>query len=161
KSMSSHLDAIRRYCDSHKMSVMLDEPGQQLLDVYSAKAIQLPALAEVAERKTPDGASYLILVGAHGQQWVLADQGIAFPPDFSNSGPLPGAPQVVCWRDFSAVAGQVEHVLSVHREEPIGRETLDMVMYLIALVDGARAAGFDVDKEEKRLEGFTAQLEKH
>ena len=58
----------------------------------------------------------------------------------------------MCWRDFAQVAGQVEHVLSAHEGEAPGREVLDMLRYLVALVDGARAAGFDVGSEERRIE---------
>ena len=35
-----------------------------------------------------------------------------------------------------------------------------MLRYCIALCDGARAAGFDVGEEERRLEGYVATIEK-
>src|SRR5262245_56842627 len=104
------------------MAVLFDEPTGQLMDVYSAKAIVLPKLRDEVEKQTHEGASYIIIVGESGLQIVLADQGIAFPPDFSSSGPLPGAPQVVCWRDFSGVAGQVEHMIAAHPGEQVTRE---------------------------------------
>jgi hypothetical protein len=69
-------------------------------------------------------------------------------------------PQVVCWRDFRAVAAQVEHVVTVHPDEPPSREVADMLMYLVAFLDGARAAGFEVAAEEKLVEGHLSALER-
>ena len=158
---SHHAELLRRFCAIHPMIALFDEPAAMLCDVASGKLLAVGALAEVAERQTHGaGESYLVLVREDGQQLALAPAGIAFPPQYENSGPLPGMPEVVCWRDFSSVIGQAEHVLAAHPEEPPGRELLDLLRYGIALLDGARRAGFETAAEEARLERSLAEVER-
>ena len=105
------------------------------------------------------GGTSPLLVLEDGRQIALTRSGIGFPPSFLGSGPLPGAPQVVCWRDFRGVIERVEHVVTHHRDEKPTTEVLDMLMYCVAIVDGARAAGFEVDREEHRLERVLQAIE--
>jgi hypothetical protein len=156
------LETLHRFCHEHRHAVMWDPASSTLLDVYSGKPLRIDgaALSQLAERATPDGEAYAVLGFADGRQLALAPQGIAFPPDLASAGPLPGAPQVVCWRDFSSVAQQVEHVLTAHPDERPSREVLDAIRYLIAILDGARAAGFDIAVEERRVDRLVNEAER-
>jgi len=159
--MESARERIRRFCSSHAASVMWDDASETLLDVFSGKALALPTarVQHAIEKQAADtGETYLLLVLGDGRQLALAAAGIAFPPDPRNVGALP-LPPVVCWRDFENVVGRVEHVLAAHPDEPPGRELLDMVRYGIALLDGARAIGFEVAREERRLERCLEAIE--
>jgi hypothetical protein len=55
---------------------------------------------------------------------------------------------------------RIEHELYEHLDRPPTRETLRILMMCIAILDGARAVGFEVGREEKRLEQHLAELEK-
>lgn len=158
---SHYADAIHRYCAAYPQVALFDEPSQTLHDVASGKSLRLGVLAGVAEKRTHDkNQPYLVLLLDDGRQLALAPAGVAFPPVFENSGPLPGMPEVVCWRDFSSVLGQAEHALFAHPDEKPGRELLDMLRYGIAFLDGARAAGFETGVEEARLERDLAEAER-
>ncbi|HEY7220191.1 MAG TPA: hypothetical protein VH985_17530 [Candidatus Binatia bacterium] len=55
---------------------------------------------------------------------------------------------------------RVDHYLHDHLDEPVPRECLDVVMLCIAIVDGARAVGFDVGDLEGELEKSLNELER-
>ena len=140
---------------------MWDGPSWTLLDVSSGKSLRLdPKRVAQAVEKLAHGEPYVVVVLDDGRQFALAPSGIAFPPVYDNSGPLAGMPEVVCFRDFNAVAGQAEHALFEHPDEKPSRELLDLLRYCIALVDGARAIGFAVDREEQKVERLTEELER-
>jgi hypothetical protein len=136
-----------------------------LLDVYSGKSLKIPAIADAVEKTASDSAEkYVVIVFGDGRQLALSQAGVAWPPDPRN---LPGnlakpmaLPPVVCWRDFNNVSGRVKHIIEDHRDEPPSREVLDMLLYCIALLDGARAAGFDTGAEEQRIEGYLDEIER-
>lgn len=154
-------ELIRRWCEAHRDVAMWDAPSSTLFDVGAVKSLPLD-LRRVAQAvaKQAHGEPYVVLVLDDGRQLALAPAGIAFPPLFDNSGPLAGMPQVVCFRDFVSVVAQVEHVLAAHPDEKPGRELLDMLRYCIALCDGARAIGFSIDGEERRVERLVAEVER-
>jgi hypothetical protein len=136
-----------------------DGKGARLLEPGTGKELRVKwdeiAVAEEkhsAQRSQP----YLLLVFHDGRQVALADVGFAFAPSTVNTGPLPDLPSVLCFRDFRHLAQGVEALLA---EEGREREALSAVMVCIALLDGARAAGLPVDREERRLEGLLGQLE--
>jgi hypothetical protein len=56
--------------------------------------------------------------------------------------------------------GRVDHFLYEHPDEPPSRESLDMIMVCIAILDGARAVGFDVGDLEEGLEKSLNEIEK-
>jgi hypothetical protein len=154
---------VAQFCAAPGGAVQWDGEGKTLRDRFSGKTLALdPAqIQELVLRPAADASErYLLIVREDGRQLALARAGIAFPPDLRNAGALPGMPQVVCFRDFASVIGQVEHVLGAHPAEPPGRELLDLVRYCIALLDGARAAGFEVGEEERRLERDLAEIER-
>ena len=155
------MNEIARFCAEHPGAVLFDETAATLRDVFSGKTLRLPHVRATEEKTARDtGEKYLVVVLDDERQLALAGVGVAFAPDLHNAGPLPGMPEVVCWRDFANVTQQIEHAISAHPDQPPGREVLDMLRYCIALLDGARAAGFDVGEEERRLEGYVATIEK-
>lgn len=131
--------------------------GATLYDVRAAKHLTLTRhavehLAEKKDRQT--GASYLVLQLATGAQLVLCDQGFAFAPSFVNTGPLPIPTEVLCMRDYHTILAQV------HTADPARRgEAVQLVMVLIALLDGARAVGLDVSREERTVDEALRRLE--
>jgi hypothetical protein len=90
---------------------------------------------------------------------VLGAPGLVFAPDATNTGPLASLPQAVCLRDFAAVSGRLRHILLDHPDEAPTREELDMTLFCIAVLDGARRIGLEVGREEQALEELLATLE--
>jgi hypothetical protein len=152
--------AIERFVATHAGSVLWD--GERLLDVFSGRTLPLD-LAHVAraeERADKDsGRPYLALLRDDGSELALADAGVAFPPVTASSGPLEGLPRAVCLRDLSGAEGRLTHFLLDHPGEPPERAHLAQFLFCLAVVDGARAAGFEVSAEERRLEAILNELE--
>ena len=153
---------VERFTRERAASLLLDVAAPALLDVFSGKVLPVDwgRIAGVAEARNRDtGAPYLALLKDDGAQVILADVGIAFAPLDSATGSLPGLPSLTCFRDFAATAGRVEHQLVDHPGEPVTRDLLDLFLFLLAIVDGARAVGFDVSREERRLERILGEIE--
>jgi hypothetical protein len=153
---------LARFARERPTALLLDEAAPALLDVFSGKTLpidwsRVEAVAEGRNRDT--GAPYLALLRDDGRQVILADVGVAFEPVTIATGPLPGLPPLVCFRDLAATAGRVEHLLVDHPGEPVTRDHLDLFLFLLAVVDGARAVGFDVSREERRLERILGEIE--
>lgn len=140
----------------------LDDPdgrGAQLLEPRTGKSLRVRwgELSRVEERSTREHpAPYLLLLFEDGRQVALADVGFAFAPALHNSGPLPELPATFCFGDFARLAGGVEQLL---QHEGRGAEAARALLAAIALVDGARAAGFQVAEEERALEELLRRLE--
>ena len=100
---------------------------------------------------------YLLLLLERGRQLVLAPQGFVFAPDFSNTGPLSLPSQVYCLQDYHQLYSQLSHVAA---EPDRRRDALDLVMVLIAILDGARAVGLEVDEETRKVDQILEALEK-
>ena len=134
----------------------------RLLDVASGKTLPLDWAASRGSRsgatRTPAGA-YLALAREDGSELALADQGIAFPPVTTGTGPLEGLPAAVSLRDLEGAEGRLSHFLLDHPGEPPERAQVALFLLCLAIVDGARAAGFDVSREERRLETTLGELE--
>jgi hypothetical protein len=77
----------------------------------------------------------------------------------AGTGPLPGLPAAVCLRDLAGAEAQLTHFLRDHPGERPERAHVDLFLFCLAVVDGARAAGFDVAREERRLERILGELE--
>lgn len=153
---------VERYARARPSALLLDPAGPEILDVFSGKALPLDwgRVARVAELRNADtGAPYLALLRDDGRQVILADVGVAFEPLTASTGPLQGLPPVVCFRDFAATEARLTHALVDHPEEPPDRGHVDLLLFLVALVDGARAVGFDVSREERRLEALLREIE--
>jgi hypothetical protein len=143
-------------------AVLYDVATSTLLDVGSAKALPLDwaRVAAVEERAdATTGRPYCAIRLESGIEIALADQGIAFPPVTAGTGPLDGLPPAVCFRDLAAAEGRLEHFLLDHPGEKPERSHVALFLLCLAIVDGARAAGFDVSAEERRLERLLGELE--
>jgi hypothetical protein len=141
------------------LALVAEGAGARILEPATGKslAFRWDELAEALVRTSAQRAApYLVLAFADGRQVALADVGFAFAPSTANTGPLPGLPQTFCFRDFRHLVSGAESLLD---EEGREREALDAVMLAIALCDGARAAGFDVGREERTLEAVLRRLE--
>ena len=136
-----------------------DGKGARLLEPGTGKDLRLrwDDLAQVEERRTALRPSpYLVLVFHDGRQVALADVGFAFAPSTANTGPLPDLPQTLCFRDFRHLSDGVVALLEQDGRE---KEALAAIMVCIALLDGARAAGLEVSREERQLEALLGALE--
>jgi hypothetical protein len=89
---------------------------------------------------------------------ALADQ-VELLPRHAASGPLPGLPSAVCLRDLAAAEGRLTHFLLGHPGEAPEPGHVAAFLFCLAVVDGARAVGFDVGPEERRLERLLNELE--
>ncbi len=153
---------LERFVRERPAALLLDSVSPAVMDVFSGKQLPLDwaGIEAVAEARNRDsGAPYLALLRDDGRQVILADVGVAFEPLTAGTGPLPGLPQLVCFRDFAATAGRIEHLLVDHPGEPMTRDHLDLFLFLVAVVDGARAVGFDVGPEERRLARILGEIE--
>jgi hypothetical protein len=159
--VSDNFDPARAFVARHPQIALWDEPTSTLLDVFSGKrlTLTLPVKGCVAKTAADTGEAYVVVLLDDLRQIALAPPGIAFAPSSANVGELP-LPPVVCWRDFSNVTSRIAHVLEEHPDEPVSREVLDMLLYCIALVDGAREVGFEVAAEEKRLGDWLDEIER-
>jgi hypothetical protein len=155
---------VRLWANRHPHAALYDEAASTLLDVASGKTTivrwrEIAAFEEKIHPETND--AYLVLLFENGSQIALVDPGgVGFSPSKENSGPVPGLPPVVCLKDFFTLKGRVDHYLFDHPDEPPPRECLDMMMICIAILDGARAVGFDVGDLERELEKSLNGIEK-
>jgi hypothetical protein len=136
-----------------------DGKGARLLEPGTAKELRVrwDELGRAEERSSPlRRAPYLVLLFQDGRQVALADVGFAFAPDTVNTGPLPELPATFCFADFRHLSQGIEALLA---EEGREKEALGAVLMAIALLDGARTAGLDVAREERRLEVLLRALE--
>jgi hypothetical protein len=153
---------LERSVRSRPGSVLWDAPTSTLLDVFSGKGLPLDWARVAAMEERADAASgrpYLAIRLDSGVELAVADQGIAFPPVTAGTGPLEGLPAAVCFRDLAAAEGRLGHFLVDHPGEPPERAHVALFLLCLAVVDGARAAGFEVSAEERRLERLLADLE--
>jgi len=160
---ATQVGLIRQFCATLVGTVLFDEPGSMLLDVYSTKmlSLDLPDLERVDERRNRQTHKpYLLLIYGNQRQIALADVGIAFAPQFRNTGPLPDLPEVVCFRDFRNLLDRFKHGFYGHAENDPGGDLVQLLMMCIAILDGARDQGFDVEREEKEVELHLSGLEK-
>ncbi len=155
---------VSEWFQRHRHVVLYDEESSTLLDVASGKSVRLPwrdvkAFEEKVHPETKD--AYLVLQFEDGRQIALVDPGgVAFEPSTANTGPLYDLPPVVCLRDFLTLKQRVDHYLFEHRDDAPPKECLDLTMISIAILDGARAAGFDVGDLEGELDQSLRELER-
>ena len=154
---------LRSWTEKHRNVVLYDEKESVLVDVASGKSTSLPwrdvkAFEEKIHPETKE--KYLVLLFENGNQLALVDPGgVAFAPSVTNTGPIRDLPPVVCLRDFDTLKQRIDHYLYEHRDEPLPKECLDLVMICIATLDGARAVGFDVGDLEGELEKALKEIE--
>jgi hypothetical protein len=156
-------EQLRAFCARPPRSVLYDEDAGLLLDVASGKTLAVPdaqiqALEERVDNRTT--RPFLALLLQDGRALALSDPGIAFAPGFTNTGPLEELPGAVCWNDFHTLVRQLKHELYGHPGAEVGAATVRVLMCCLAIVDGARTAGFEVGREEQELEWHLKELER-
>lgn len=155
---------VRQWSELHPAAVLYDDDSAVILDIVSGKSLRISwkDLTGFEEKIHPEtGEPYLILMFEHGEQIALVDPGgVAFAPSTTNSGALRNVPPVVCLKDFFTLKQRIDHYLYEHPDEAPPRESLDLVMICIAILDGARAVGFEVGDLEGELEKSLNELEK-
>src|SRR3954467_13486037 len=94
---------VRKHCSAPPHSVLFDETGETLFDIPAAKTLPLRAdeLRVVEELAQPE--PYLRLTYEDGHQLALTAAGVAFAPDFQNTGELPDLPAALCFRDLTTM----------------------------------------------------------
>ncbi|MCB1214205.1 MAG: hypothetical protein KDK66_01890, partial [Deltaproteobacteria bacterium] len=139
-----------------------EEKGKNLeiKETYSGKLLKLK-LQELEALEEKNNSlhplqTYLVLALSHGPQLVLCDQGLAFAPDFSATGPLPLPNPVYCMQDFHQLYLKLQHLAA---EEDRRKEALELLLILISLLDGAKAVGLNMDWETQELETILSKLE--
>ena len=143
-------------------AVLYDGATSTLLDVGSGKTLPLDWARVAAVEERTDARTrrpYCAIRLESGVEIAIADQGIAFAPVTAGTGPLDGLPGAVCLADLAAAEGRLEHFLRDHPGENPERGHIALFLLCLAIVDGARAAGFDVTAEERRLDRLLAALE--
>ncbi len=156
-------ERLRAHCERPPRSVLYDEEGGLFLDVGSGKTLKVdPAKVQALEDRIDARTSrpYLALLLEDGRSLALTDNGLAFAPVFTNTGPLEELSPAVCWADFRSIVQQLKHTLYGHPDAEVGVATVRVLMCCLAIVDGARAAGFDVGPEERELEWHLKELER-
>jgi len=158
-----HFDTVLHWLNRHPGIFSAQEEGDLLLlrENFSQKTLKLKG-SELShlEEKTNSAKpteTYLALLREDGRQLALAQQGFVFAPDFTNTGPLPLPSQVYCMQDFQLLFNRLRHIAS---EAERGREALSLLMVLIAVLDGAKAVGLEVDAEIQEVEDILGTLEK-
>ena len=163
-SVAEARSRVRQWSELHPTAVLYDDDAAVFLDVASGKSLRV-AWIDVAgfeEKIHPEsGESYLVLMFEQGQQVALVDPGgVAFAPSTINSGAVQNLSVEVCLKDFFTLKQRVDHYLYEHPDEAPPRECLDLIMICIAILDGARAVGFEVGDLEGELEKSLNELEK-
>jgi hypothetical protein len=164
EALNQAKEKVREWVERHRHVALYDEENSALLDVASGKSVHPPwrdlkSFEEKIHPETKD--AYLVLLFEDGRQIALVDPGgVAFEPSTANTGPLGDLPPVVCLRDFLTLKQRVDHYLFDHRDDPPPKECLDLTMISIAILDGARAAGFDVGDLEEELDKSLRELER-
>jgi hypothetical protein len=154
-------ERLRVHCARPPRSVLYDEDAGLLLDLPSGKTLALPEAEIQALDERADVRTTLPLLGLllkDGRAFALADVGIAFAPLFTNTGALVELPAAVCWSDFRTMVAQLK--LELYGASGPGAETVRVLMCCLAIIDGARAIGFEVGPEELELEWHLKELER-
>ena len=164
KSVAEARSKVLQWTELHPTAAVYDDQASAILDVVSGKSLRVPwtDLTGFEEKIHPEtGDPYLVLMFEQGDQIALVDPGgVAFAPSTTNSGPVQNLPPVVCLKDFFTLKQRIDHYLFEHRNEAPPRESLDLLMMCIAILDGARAVGFEVGDLEGELEKSLNELEK-
>jgi hypothetical protein len=134
--------------------------GVRLTEVATGKILQLEADGTTGLESRTDtvtGHGYLVIHREERPPLALATAGFAFALDPRSTGPLPaGAPSVLSFTDYRRLVAHLRHLVP---DAARRREALELMMILIAALDGARAVGLPIAAEELELEPLLRQLE--
>ena len=153
---------LERFARARPGALLYDPSSSSVVDVFSGKTLpvdlgRVEAIEERVDRES--GRPYLAVRRDDGAELALADAGIAFAPATTATGPLDGLPRAVCFRDLAAAEARLTHFLLDHPGEAPERGHVELFLFCLAVVDGAREAGFDVSAEERRLDRLLGELE--
>lgn len=116
-------------------------------------------VVRVEEARIPQlDSKYLRVLLDDGRSFAVAGMGFVFAPSFASTGPLEECPPTACFADFWRLEGHLEHLVTDHHEGH-EREALQVLMVLLAFLDGARAVGLEVGDEERSLDEILKKLE--
>jgi hypothetical protein len=154
---------LRRWAETHAGVAAVESApgGVRLAEVATGKRLDVDAAATErieSRRDTLSGQEYLVIHRTGIPPVALAAAGFAFAPDPRNTGSLPaGAPPVICFTDYRRLFAHLRHIVP---QEANRREALELLMILIAALDGARAVGLETATEEAELEPWLRRLER-
>ena len=161
------IELLRTWVPRHRFSFSMSETGVgdaaevTLVEVATGKSLQFrwAELAAVEQARDENrGGSYLRIRLSDGRNFAIAGIGFVFEPCFVNSGPVPDCPPVASFADFEKLLAHLDHTITDEKDN-FDKEALQLIMVLIAFVDGARLIGLDVGAEEKRLETQLKRME--
>ncbi len=159
---SQHYSSLISWLKSNAFLVQFREETSvmTLKDVASNKSLTFDTrrLKDTRLVNHPQGlGQYLNVLLDDDSQFVLCHAGIAFSPNFVNTGFLQDAPPVACIRDFYQLHQQLLSILpDPETPQPVKLLTIQV---LISILDGAKAIGFETSAEEALLDGALTQLE--
>jgi hypothetical protein len=156
----SLLSQVQSYCAREEAGVRLDAEGGTLFDVAARKMLPLRAaqLERAEVRQEPhSGADYLFLRYLDGTELLLTPMGVAFAPDTTRSGPHARLPPFCTLRDYQALREEAAGALVP--EQPPTREGARALLACVAVLEGARQAGFEVRGELHTVSGLLRELE--
>lgn len=137
----------------------LDGDILTLTENFSQKKISLNLKNIVKHKLTPHPQGlpdYLNLLFDNGLEVVLTHAGLAFAPQFQNTGFIKDAPEVMCMTDYDRLLQSLRSLLS---DEQRRNEAILLFQLLISILDGARAIGFDIGREEQELDKLFTEFE--
>lgn len=137
----------------------LDGDILTLTENFSQKKISLNLKNIVRHKMTPHPQglpTYLNLIFDNGLEVVLTHAGLAFAPQFENTGFIKDAPEAMCMSDYDQLLQSLRSLMS---DEERRNEAILLFQLLISILDGARAIGFDIGREEEVLDELFSQFE--
>ena len=160
--MENALNDIKTWLGKNQGIFAFEEENAELvlMEIASTKFLNLKedSIAALEEKKNNEliGQTYMVILFEQGTQLVLSQQGFAFAPDFSNTGPIPLPSQVFCLQDVYHFLNNLQVIVE---DENRRKEALEITMLLIALLDGARQVGLDMGKEEQQVDTMLKKIE--
>ena len=158
--------ALRAYLERQPRTFLLEEgkgtAPAAVVELATGKRLRFAfgqVLTVEEDRSPASGSRYLRVALDDGRSFALAGIGIVFAPVFTSTGPLPDCPAAASSQDFTKLLRHLEHLVEAHEDEH-QREALQVLMVLLAFLDGARAVGLEVDREERALEPLLDALER-
>jgi len=152
---------IDAWCRAHPTCVAWSRSDGLLVDVPTGRSCPLlPATIDAAELRvdTFNEDTYVAIMRSDGVALALARSGVCFAPNTAATGPLDGMPPVVCMADLSRMRAILDD--ATRAPEGPDRSALDAMMVALAVLDGARGAGFDVSEDERALDQLLAEIER-
>lgn len=137
----------------------LDGEILTLTENFSQKKISLNLKNITKHKMTPHPQglpAYLNLVFDNGLEVVLTHAGLAFAPQFENTGFIKDAPETVCMSDYDRLLHSLRSLMD---DEQRRNEAILLFQLLISILDGARAIGFDIGREEEVLDELFTEFE--